>query len=291
MTDLARHANVPGSGLISQNNRNILACPPTVPTEGDVNEQPAIAGAIPHELSITIAMHGRDIDESVIEKFTGFMNERCLAGVFSAERGGKLHYLHIQAVVRVMTKCAGNVTKELNKLFGWRKGDPGCPTTGTVIIAKNLTNKGLHTWHGMIGYVTKDEGKAHFRMEITDNITPEDLKEGRRRYLMMGAGPLKGRCALTPRNILPKALLFHHMNMKAGLHPKSLPYTIRKMIRTGNFYPCMTWIVKYQGGGLVYLRADTVWRMLLDPKATDLADIQEVFFHNEEGKNRFFDPR
>mmetsp|Transcript_39255 Transcript_39255/g.65943 ORF Transcript_39255/g.65943 Transcript_39255/m.65943 type:complete len:406 (+) Transcript_39255:751-1968(+) len=237
-------------------------------------------------------MHGRDVGEDVISKFTTFLHTKCLAGVFATERGGKLHYLHIQAVLRIDTKCAGNVTKMLNKLFGWNKNDPACPKTGTSICAKKLTNKGLHTWHGMQGYVTKEDGKAHYRMVKTANITEQDLKEGRRRYLMLGAGPLKGRAALSPRNLLIKAHLYHHMNMNAKYHGKSLAYTIMKMIRTGNFYPCMSWIVRFQGGGLVYERADTVWRMLLDPTATTKEDVKQVFFHSDEQERfRYTNPR
>lgn len=43
--------------------------------------------------------------------------------------------------------------------LGWSKNPPA----GAVVCIKKLTGRGLHTFHGLLGYIMKDEGQAHFK--------------------------------------------------------------------------------------------------------------------------------
>jgi hypothetical protein len=207
------------------------------------------------------------------------------------ERGGMLHHLHCQAVIRVAATNAANVTKNIKRFLGWTKNNPARPA-GAVVSSKKLTGKRLHTWLGMLGYVTKDQGKDHYELVATDDITPEDFEEGRRQYLLMGAGDLKFRCSLTPRNLLPKAIHFKTFHMRDRFNRNCLAYVLLKMLRSGNYFACPSWVTKYQGGGMQYVRADALWRTMCEPKTITLDDVKDIFFHEDEyHRNRYFHPR
>ena len=64
---------------------------------------------------------------------------------------------------------------------------------------RKLRQKRLHQWHVMLGYVTKDHGKEHYKL-VFHNVTDDDFETGRQKYLKFGAGELKNRTELTSRN-------------------------------------------------------------------------------------------
>jgi hypothetical protein len=74
------------------------------------------------------------------------------------ERGGTLMHLHIQSVIRIVISCAAEATKLIKRKLGWCDNDAGCPP-GALVLSRQLRNKGLHTWHGLLGYVA-----AHARI-------------------------------------------------------------------------------------------------------------------------------
>jgi len=71
-------------------------------------------------------------------------------------------------------------------------------------IVKELTGDKLHTWVVILGYCQKDFANLWFKFHMTDNDREEDLEEGVRLYLKLGAGDLKKRGFLTPRDLLSK---------------------------------------------------------------------------------------
>lgn len=52
------------------------------------------------EASITIAVGGVDIDVRLLVDLRKFIEENCIAGLCSVERGGAVMYKHFQWVVR-----------------------------------------------------------------------------------------------------------------------------------------------------------------------------------------------
>ena len=107
-----------------------------------------------------------DIDD-MKRRLNTFLRLRCLAGLFGVERGGHERNTHLQGVIRLVVSSGRRCSNELKKALGWMpKHDPA----GSHILTKALTGKALHTWIGMIGYCTKDEGQPHFSY-ISHNIT------------------------------------------------------------------------------------------------------------------------
>ena len=54
-----------------------------------------------------------------------WMQERCVAGAASLERGGKQQLLHVQMMVRIKIdpRDAEKLREEIKTLVGWRRGD------------------------------------------------------------------------------------------------------------------------------------------------------------------------
>lgn len=66
------------------------------------------------------------------------------------------------------------------------------------------------------------------------NITAAEVEVGLSEYLKYGAGSLKKRTALTPRNIFEKAMLFSEMHLRGvPIGAFTFQQTLLEMLRTG----------------------------------------------------------
>ena len=101
-----------------------------------------------YELSITISVGCSDVDVSLMQKINSFLVEKTIAGKCSLERGGTAYHLHFQMVIRIQAPTMVSVSRILKKYLGW---DIQKPAAG-IVMCKALSNKGLHTFHGLIGY-------------------------------------------------------------------------------------------------------------------------------------------
>jgi hypothetical protein len=101
---------------------------------------------------------------------------------------------------------------------------------------------------------------------VRHNVTDEDVEIGRANYLKYGAGSLKKRTALTPRNIFERAMLFIEFHLKgAALGMLSFQATVLEMLRTGKYY-LVGWQNPYGGKGLNHERAAAQWRIMVAPE-------------------------
>ena len=105
------------------------------------------------------------------------------------------------------------------------------------------------------------------------NITEDDVALGHEEYMKFGAGSLKKKTAVTPRNICDKAMLFTEMHLPNGpLRMLNFQQTLHKMFKTGKYYPS-GWVAPGAGRGLNHERAAAQWRILNDPANTQPEDI------------------
>ena len=116
------------------------------------------------EFSITIGVKGKHCIPGWINMFGNWLIARAAAGFGSLEVGKKQEHLHIQAIARIAWDGLAVSAPQLNALrnqikaaLGVRRADgSGC----TISIAPFAPGQ---TWQQMLGYVTKDEGKSHYR--------------------------------------------------------------------------------------------------------------------------------
>lgn len=230
---------------------------------------------------MTVTAGSQDLADGVLERLEEFLKEKCTAGMFSHERGGVCAHLHAQGIVRARCKGAKSMNAMLTQWLGWNETKP---SPGARIQCKALMNTGIHTWHGMLGYCSKDAGENHFR-SVMHNVSEDDLAIGGDEYLKHGAGPLKQRIGLDPNKIFDKALSFANMRMRGKSRP-SLSLVLQQMILTGKYYPTAHWVVPTSGHGWDLDRANAVWKMMLLPHETSLDDVKFVFTRRG---NRYWD--
>jgi hypothetical protein len=106
------------------------------------------------------------------------------------------------------------------------------------------------------------------------NITEADVAVGREEYLKYGAGSLKKKTSLTPRNIFAKAMLFTEMHLhNTPMGQLTFPQTLVEMLHTGKYYP-EGFVLPYGGRGLSHERAGAQWRLQTAPETAQPEDIQ-----------------
>jgi hypothetical protein len=76
--------------------------------------------------------------------------------------------------IQAMLSChVSQVNKLIKTALGWNPAPKG-----GVVSVRKCTGRGLHTWHGLIGYCLKDEGQPWFQVHLY-NISDEDLEMGK----------------------------------------------------------------------------------------------------------------
>lgn len=84
----------------------------------------------------------------------------------ATEKGSAEENLHLQMLIETRAKSAAVFTKYLKKCLGIKPGSG----TDIRMLSRLLTGKRLHTWHGMCGYITKDDGLPHYEL-VSEGIT------------------------------------------------------------------------------------------------------------------------
>lgn len=107
------------------------------------------------------------------------------------------------------------------------------------------------------------------------NITDVDVQTGKEEYLKFGAGSLKKKTALTPKNVFEKAALFRELHMASHGQAVSFQQLLLEMMRTGMYHPAGSWITPWAGKGMSHARATAMWRMISDPANVQAADVHQ----------------
>lgn len=192
---------------------------------------------------------------------------------FAVEKGPREGGLHLQGVLDIKTTS----TIKINGMLRQAIKDPECTDKikETKVMCKALTGKHLHTFHGMVGYCQKDIGRPHYKFHMI-GIDQEDLDEGMHQYTLHGAGDVKGRTALDCKTLLSKIEMWY--KFKCGSDANIDVVTIlRDMLRSGNFYPTMTWIMPSGGVGLSQERLQVMFNIMKNWEATTRSDVRAIF--------------
>lgn len=159
------------------------------------------------EFSITIVVNGGHVPPGWLDAFDSWMNVRCTAGIGALERGNKEQHLHIQAAARL--RVQGPVGKptinllrnQIKSALGVRRNDgSGCKVEIKAFAPGQQ-------WSLMLGYITKDEGKPHYRM-VSLNVTREEIEAGKTRLASAKLSYEDDRIVLTKKNVFQAAWTF-----------------------------------------------------------------------------------
>jgi hypothetical protein len=232
------------------------------------------------EFSVTIQRDGQDLDTDRCKPLVGeWAEEYCEAAFFGVERGGTCGNLHLQGVIRLKTTAvAQSVTKSLKKALGF--GQPGSQVCdmGTV-MSKKLSQKGMHTFAGLVGYCSKDMRQPWFS-SIELNVTQREKELGYSKYVEEGAADIvKNACVLTPHNVLQRAYVYWKFHLSSELVRPMFIDIIVKMHRTGRFIPDAKWVIEQKGGAMHVSRIEAAWALITNPGVATPELIDAVYFN------------
>ena len=111
--------------------------------------------------------------------------------IFSGlEKAGNIIKLHLPKSVFQKVAGAAQNTKDLKKAL-W-----GTNVATKFVNSKGLTGKGLHTWHGLLGYCQQDMHEKHYLVFIN-----EDLAQRCDLYCQSGDGNLNNKSVISVHTI------------------------------------------------------------------------------------------
>ena len=225
--------------------------------------------------SVTIVVPGGDIPWDVHAAAASFVREQCRAGCMCTERGDAFKHLHVQGVLKKRSTSSVKIKRELSTWLADHVDNYAALQCSVCV--KKASNKGLHTWEGLVGYARKGKGRQEYR-EVLHNISPLDLEEGE--YLMrLHGSALKHRVALTLHNIMERAVTYREFELR-GRFVVSLSAIVYAMIGCGQYYFDAAWAVPTQGQGMDSTRAEVVWLSACRPFDVTPGGIQAVLFRD-----------
>lgn len=228
------------------------------------------------EWSVTVAVRGNNVPESWLTRMKHYAVAKCIAGAFALEAGGRQQRLHVQGVMRLRletTTLAISVLKEDIKRFVPIQRGSG----GTVAV--NPLQEG-QTWTYMLGYVQKDEGTAHYRLEV-HQVSQEDLRAGVVAYGGVRNDPEEGRIVINKGN-LPKLLKRFYSTHLTPMEDMPVDHVLKYMLRTDCYIPSAQWAMARSGCGLSKTKLQAMWDLLVKGlHNASILHVRRVFFDDD----------
>ena len=117
---------------------------------------------------------------------------------------------------------------------------------------------------------------------MAEGVSDADLKVGRELLVHYGSSEeMKNRVVLNTANVFTRAAMFHKFMSR---HPLGATFgnTMVEMHRTGKYIPDARWLIPTAGRGMVAARAETAWKMYLQPDKVTRADVNAVYFQEAQ---------
>lgn len=228
---------------------------------------------------MTIGRLHADVTEGDIASVSEWMQENAVSFAMGIERGGVNFKLHMQLIVKVVTTSPTMLKNLIIEAIGWLKVDR------IKLCAKELAGEGVHTWTGMIGYVTKDTGEGHSKL-FSKGVSDEDIEAGRELYAALGA-PNKNIVLLGQANLIDRANMYYKFKYGSSRLGVGFMQTVMKMLKTGQYRLASSWASLGRAGtGLDMRRLDLIWRLYESMDAFTMDHLAEVIY-SPEGKARY----
>ena len=239
------------------------------------------------ELSVTI---GRSNDHLDIQRLkpllTAWCEANCIKAFFGVEKGENLEHLHFQGVLQREVATGGVNTLDIkHALYRAKAYWP----KWAVVRSRQLKGSKLQTWHGMLGYCSKDKFQPHYETISIGEIDDKDMELGADRYCQYGAGDLKKKAVISGWTLWERCNTFRKMKMNALMSNDTLAHVLLRMHRTGKYYPVAQWIVPSAGRGMVWKRFESAWKMIVNPAAVQLEDVLAVYWAMDKEDLRTID--
>ena len=194
---------------------------------------------------------------------------RWLIGV---EYGSVEFRRHMQCVLetRDFTSAAA-INHSIRRAVGW----VGLKTCR--ICVKSLVQRGIHTFHGMVGYCSKYQYDATADKPFTmfhEGLNDADFTRAREQFLQWGK-PNKNRVELTPANLIDKATMFASVKLR-GVNAPDFCKTVGTMLASGNYTLSSQWAKA--NSGLDADATELVWKAHTNLAAFTGEDLGRLIF-------------
>ena len=152
-----------------------------------------------------------------------------------------------------------------------------CHTQFMYMILLYLHNVLLCTVIGMTGYCGKTDqpGNTSFRCFLV-NVTPAYYAEGKSFYVARARPRLSKLICIDMKNILLKAYTYATLMIRDRC--TDLVSILLRMLQSGKYYPCATWVITYTCQGMDVARAQTIFKAMLEPETVTREDVVFLFF-------------
>ena len=242
----------------------------TLPDTQDPNARFVMNTSLPLlELSVTLSKHKGHVLPAWLALVYSWMKLRCVAGAAALERGGKNQNLHVQIMLR-MHICEQDIEAlklELKSLVGWRRGDG----SGTYCSAKEFGAG--QSWTMMLGYLHKDQGQPHFKVEV-HNVDPTDVVKGIAEWQTAKLSYEDGKILITRANV------FHRLaTWRVNAAPESNNSFLQDMTDMLNTQKYMvSSLLVTQSGAMRLVSAEALWHLIkgIEPMTIELT--RDLFF-------------
>jgi hypothetical protein len=125
----------------------------------------------------------------------------------------------------------------------------------------------------MVGYVTKDQGKPHYKI-LAHNITAQELTNGRRDHEAMRVNYVENKRILTYRNMYLEAYRF----ITRCLYPVIVPfhYALLYMLQSDDYTLSTEFVQSFKK--LDFNESQTYWKLIWHPTSAKIADVLQLIF-------------
>jgi len=196
----------------------------------------------------------------------------------TVEKGEVERHLHLQGVVVLNTTSPKACKISIFRALGYGAKLEKVPQ-GLKISLRSLTQKGLHTPIGIIGYARKDRALLHFKEIVRHNVSDQDLEDGDHQYLLHGKAPeMKKRADLNPFNLLNRMMLYFKYNSKLVADSHDPLGLLLSMVQSGSYNIPLSWIYGGSTHGLDLARFGSVWKCNIMPEDVKIDDLLKVMF-------------
>lgn len=191
-------------------------------------------------------------------------------GLASLESGARKGNLHIQCAFEIYFPKSKHHQQVLAKFI--KSQFPDKLSKKYKVLLKTLN--GAQTFLGMIGYVTKDFGRAHYRL-VSHNIDPTLLSRGREAHDSMKENVVNDKRVITQKNIFNESYKF----IKRCLFPCIVPvhYAIMYMLQSGEYMPSSDFIANWKK--MDFVDTSVLWQIVWEPTSTTINDVLRLFFN------------
>jgi len=146
-------------------------------------------------------------------------------------------------------------------------------------FGKTGTGKGAsHNMDTMMGYIQKDEGAQHYKLE-TIGYTSTQLLQCKEKHQSIRVSHETDKDMITKSSLVKHMFQFRYRHIEP-LEPNALR-TLTWMLQSEKYMPSGDWIIGRSGRRVDRIGLEVMWKVAADPKSATMDDANKIFIEFE----------